>query len=182
MGKLRDRHQLCDRPPGLVAFCVAAPCAAGLVAVALETPALTFHDVPAGVETSRAAVFSVQTCSAVDFDVTAGPSVTAGPGAFNLPLGGAALPATSSADEREARVWVSFTGTNPGDVTTGTMTVHCPQIVQDFVIPISANTIAQPTVASVLVLDKSGSMDFPSGIPGQKRSASGPWKRSIPSR
>lgn len=153
---------------GLVAFCDAAPCAAGLLAVALDTPAITFNDVPAGVETTRAAIFSVQTCSAVDFDVT-GPTVLTGPGAFGLPLGGASLAAASSAEERLAYVWVSFTGTSPLDVTTGTMTVHCPQTGQDFVIPISANTIAQPTVASVLVLDQSGSMDDPSGIPGQKR-------------
>lgn len=158
-----------DVSAGLVAFCLAAPCAANLVAVALSTLALTFNDVPAGVETSRAAVFSVQTCSAVDFHVTAGPAVLTGPGAFNLPLGDGALPAAPSAAEREVRIWVSFTGTNPGDVTTGTMTVHCPQTGDDFVIPISANTIAQPTVASVLVLDKSGSMDDPSGIPGQRR-------------
>jgi hypothetical protein len=66
-------------------------------------------------------------------------------------------------------VWVSFQGTNPGDVTTGTMTVHCVETGQDFVIPIHANTIAQPKVASVMVLDKSGSMDDSSGIPGKKR-------------
>jgi len=158
-----------DVSAGLVAFCLAAPCAANLVAVALSTPTLTFNDVPAGVETSRAAVFAVQTCSAVDFNVTVGPNVLSGPGAFNLPLGNGALPAAPSAAEREVRVWVSFTGTNAGDVTTGTMTVHCPQTGDDFVIPINANTIAQPTVNAVLVLDKSGSMDDPSGIPGQKR-------------
>lgn len=158
-----------DVSAGLIAFCLAAPCGGGTVAVALNTPALTFNDVPAGVETVRAAVFSVQTCSAVDLDVTVGPSVTSGPGSFGLPLGNGSLPTAASAAEREVRIWVSFRGTNPGDVTVGTMTVHCPQTGQDFVIPITANTIAQPKVASVLALDKSGSMDDPSGIPGQHR-------------
>jgi murein tripeptide amidase MpaA len=158
-----------DVSAGLIDFCLAAPCGGGLVAIALNTPTITFNDVPAGVETSRAAVFSAQTCSAVAFDVTSGPSVTSGPGSFTLPLGGAALPAVPSAIERDVRIWVSFTGTNPGDVTAGTMTVHCPQAGQSFVIPILANTIAQPKIAAVLVLDKSGSMDDPSGIPGQRR-------------
>ncbi|MEO6191738.1 MAG: M14 family zinc carboxypeptidase [Thermoanaerobaculia bacterium] len=158
-----------DVSAGLIAFCLAAPCGGGVVAVGLDTPALSFHDVPAGVETVRAAVFSVQTCGAVAFNVTSGPSVTSGPGSFGLPLGNGSLPAAPTAAEREVRIWVSFKGTNPGDVTAGTMTIHCPQTGQDFVIPITANTIAQPKVASVLVLDKSGSMDDPSGIPGQRR-------------
>ena len=71
--------------------------------------------------------------------------------------------------ERDVRLWVSFTGTNAGDVTTGTVNVQCPQTMQNFVIPITATTVAQPKVASMLVLDRSGSMDDPSGIPGMKR-------------
>src|SRR5262249_26692003 len=97
------------------------------------------------------------------------PVVLTGPGAFGLPLGGGSLPAVSTAEERDVRIWVSFKGQNPGDITTGTMTVHSPQSGEDFVIPIRANSIAQPKVASVLVLDKSGSMDDPSGLPGMKR-------------
>jgi murein tripeptide amidase MpaA len=159
-----------DVTAGLIAFCVAAPCAAGLVSIGLDTPSLSFHNVPANVETSRAAIFSVQTCSAVAFNVTAGPSVTTGPGSFSLPLGGSgSLPAAASAAERDVLIWVSFKGTNPGDVTTGKMTVHCTQTGQDFIIPITCNTIAQPKIASVMVLDKSGSMDDPSGIPGKTR-------------
>lgn len=157
-----------DVDAGLIEFCLAAPCGAGQTAIWLETPALVFEAVPAGVETTRAAVFSVQTCGAVDLNVT-GPMVTSGPGAFGLPLGNGSLPAAPSAQERDVRIWVSFTGTSADDTTTGTMTVHCPQTMQDFVIPITAHTIAAPKVASMLVLDRSGSMDDPSGIPGQKR-------------
>lgn len=158
-----------DVSAGLIAFCLDAPCVGGVTAVALTTPALNFNDVPAGVETVRAAVFSVQSCGAVNLNVTSGPTVTTGPGSLGLPLGNGSLPAAASAAEREVPIWVSFKGTNPGDVMTGTMTVHCQQTGQDFVIPITGNTIAQPKVASVLVLDKSGSMDDPSGIPGQRR-------------
>ena len=158
-----------DVTAGLIEFCRQAPCAGGVAAVGLLTTALTFEDVPTGVETSRAAVFSVQSCGAVQLNVVSGPTVTSGPGAFTLPLGNGSLPAAPSAEERDVRIWVSFKGQNVGDITTGTMTVNCPQTGQNFVIQIQANTIAQPTVASVLVLDKSGSMDFPSGIPGRTR-------------
>ena len=158
-----------DVTAGLIELCRQAPCAGGITAVGLLTAALTFEDVPTGIETSRAAVFSVQSCAAVQLNVIAGPTVLSGPGAFTLPLGNGTLPAAPSAEERDVRIWVSFKGQNVGDITTGTMTVHCPQTGQNFIIPINANTIAQPTVASVLVLDKSGSMDDPSGIPGLTR-------------
>jgi murein tripeptide amidase MpaA len=158
-----------DVTAGLIELCRQAPCAGGITAVGVLTSALTFEDVPTGIETSRAAVFSVQSCAAVQLNVVAGPAVLSGPGAFTLPLGNGSLPAAPSAEERDVRIWVSFKGQNVGDITTGTVTVNCPQTGQNFVIPINANTIAQPTVASVLVLDKSGSMDDPSGIPGLTR-------------
>ena len=159
-----------DVSAGLLELCKLAPCAAGLTAVTLNTPTLQFIDIPAGEETSRAAVFTVQTCGAVTLQVQSGPSVVTGPGSFTLPFGGVeSLPAASSAEPRDLRIWVSFTGTSPLDVTTGTVTIRCVQTGQDFVIPITANTIAQPRVASVLVLDRSGSMLDPSGIPMKRR-------------
>jgi murein tripeptide amidase MpaA len=160
-----------DVTAGLIDFCVAAPCAGGLIGVTLDTPSLPFIDVPAGEETVRAAVFTIQTCSAVTMQVQPPtPVVTAGPGSFGLPLGAVeSLPASASAAPREIRIWVSHTGTSPLDVTTGSITIRCVETAQDFVIPITANTIAQPKVASVLVLDRSASMDWASGLPGKKR-------------
>lgn len=158
-----------DVSAGLIGFCLAAPCANGLSAVGLDTPTINFQNVPEGVTTTRAAVFSVQSCAAVDLNVTSGPTKLTGPGSFGLPLGGASFPAADSALERDARIWVSYTATNAAASATGTMTVTCPQTGQTFVIPITANTIPQPTVASCLVLDQSGSMDDPSGILNKKR-------------
>jgi murein tripeptide amidase MpaA len=133
-----------DVSAGLLELCKLAPCGAGLTAVTLDTPALQFIDIPAGEETSRAAVFTIQSCGAVTLQVQApGPTVLTGPGSFTLPFGGVeSLLAASSAAAREIRIWVSFTGTSPLDVTTGTLTIRCVQTGQDFVIPISANTIA----------------------------------------
>jgi hypothetical protein len=48
-----------DVTAGLIELCRQA-CAGGITAVGLLTAALTFEDVPTGIETSRAAVFSVQ--------------------------------------------------------------------------------------------------------------------------
>lgn len=158
-----------DVTAGLIGFCSSAPCGNGSIALSLKTPVINFNNVPAGVMTSRAAVFSVQSCSAIDLNVTSGPSVVSGPGVFGLPFGGGALPAASSALERDVRIWVSYTGTSVGDHATGTMTVTCSQTAQSFVIPITANTIAQPAIAACLVLDQSGSMDFASGIPSKRR-------------
>jgi murein tripeptide amidase MpaA len=160
-----------DVTAGLIDFCVAAPCAGDLIGVSLDTPSLQFIDVPAGEETVRAAVFTLQTCGAVTMQVQAPtPVVLTGPGSFGLPLGAVeSLPAAPSAAPREIRIWVSHTGTSPLDVTTGSVTIRCMEAEQDFVIPISANTIQPPRVASVLVLDRSASMDEASGIPGKKR-------------
>jgi murein tripeptide amidase MpaA len=158
-----------DVTAGLIGMLLDAPCGGGIIAITLNTPSITFNDVPAGVTTTRAAVFAVQTCSAVTFTVTDGPRVTSGPGAFNLELAPPALGAASSDIEREVRAWISFTGTSPLDVTAGTMTIHCTQTGTDYVIPILANTIEQPKIAAVMVLDKSASMGWASGIPSKTR-------------
>jgi hypothetical protein len=134
-------------------------------------PSITFNDVVAGEKTVRALVFKVRSCRAVTFAVTAGPTVTGGPPAtkFELPLGGTdTLGEVHSLDERKAQIWISYTGTAPGDVATGTVTAHCNETNQDFTFSITANTIARPKVAVVMVLDKSGSMDFDAGD-GRKR-------------
>jgi hypothetical protein len=95
------------------------------------------------------------------------PSVTSGPGSFGvLPSPNAALPAAGGIATRQARLWLSFTGTNDGDISAGEVTVRLVETGEEWVIPISANTIARPTVASVLVLDQSGSMQWSSGLSG----------------
>ena len=49
------------------------------------------------------------------------------------------------------------------------MTIHCDETNQDFVITLSANSIARPTVAAMLVLDQSGSMNDQAGATGVTR-------------
>jgi subtilisin family serine protease len=143
-----------------------AVCEAGN-SVELLTPSVTFNDIPEGETTARAIVFSVASCEAATFQIVSGPTVTSGPGTFGtLPSPNAALPATGTLTSREARIWLSHTGTNDGDVTTGTATVQLVETGEEWVIDISANTIARVTVACVLALDQSGSMQQPSGLSG----------------
>jgi len=135
--------------------------------VTLQSPSLVFNDVPAGETAARAVVVSVRSCHDASLNIMAGPTVLSGPAGtnFGVLLGSSITVHTvSSIGPPLARLWISYKGTNPGDMATGTVTVSCAETNQNFVIPISANTIARPTVATMLVLDQSGSMGWLAGI------------------
>jgi murein tripeptide amidase MpaA len=156
-----------DVTAGLIEFCMAAPCHGDLIEIDLDTPALNFNDVPEGETTVRAAVFSVNSCSAVTLQITSGPTVTSGPigTTFGTPLGaGVSLGVAASLALRYAHIWISYTGTNNGDTATGTVNVRCVETGEEWTIPITAETISRPNAALVVVLDKSNSMNFPSGF------------------
>jgi hypothetical protein len=138
--------------------------------VSLDTPSVIFNDVPEGIEAPGSAVFTVDSCLEITFEIISGPTVTSGPAGtqFNTPLGNVFV-STTTLNPRQANVWITYLGTAPGDIATGTMTVRCVETGVDYIIPITANTVARPTVAAVMVLDKSGSMTEDSGIPGFKR-------------
>jgi murein tripeptide amidase MpaA len=156
-----------DITAGLIEFCLAAPCQGGLVTVNLDTPALNFNDVPEGETTVRAAVFSIHSCAPVTLQITSGPTVITGPPgtSFGTPLGASVtLGVAATMDTRYAHLWISYTGTQDGDTATGTVTIHCQETGDDWVIPLTADTIHRPTAAVMLVLDISNSMNFPSGF------------------
>jgi hypothetical protein len=138
--------------------------------VSLDTSSINFNDVPAGETAARAIVFSAVSCHSVHLSIVAGPTLLTGPagtnfGTFPAPLGTAVtIPHISSSTPPKGRLWISYRGTDPLDVATGTVTVHCDETNQDFIVPIAANTISRPTVAVMLVLDQSGSMDWLAGI------------------
>jgi len=137
--------------------------------VTLVTTSVNFNDVPAGETAARAVVFEAISCHDVHLSITSGPSVVSGPpgtalGTFPTLGTSVVVPHISSSTPPRGRIWISYTGTSAGDVATGTVTVHCAETDQDFVVPIAANTIARPNVATMLVLDRSGSMDWLAGI------------------
>lgn len=134
----------------------------------LLTNNLNFNDVPEGETTARAVVVEVKTCRSITLRFQSGPSVGAGsaPGSTFERIGDSVvfLPGSNKIGPRQLRLWVIHTGTNAGDTATGSVTVSCDETGDVWTIPISANTIARPTVGVVMVLDQSGSMLWDSGL------------------
>jgi hypothetical protein len=125
----------------------------------LVTPSIAFTNVPAGmggvgVTTHRAIVWETVTCRSLTFQITAGPT-----GGFGTPLG-TSVSVTSDPilPVAHARLWLSYTSTNPGDSANGSVTVRCLETNQTWTINIVANTVPRPRSAVALVLDRSGSM------------------------
>ncbi|MCP5234360.1 MAG: tyrosinase family protein [Zoogloeaceae bacterium] len=138
------------------------------VSVELDSPSpgapILFNDIPEGTETVRAAVFAIRACEDVTLEIVAGPGAD-----FGTPLGTSVVEPYASGLPVLAHVWISYTGTSAGAAAAGSMTIRCEETSEEWIIPIGANTIAKPRVASMLVLDKSGSMASSSGIPGESR-------------
>ena len=137
--------------------------------IELVTTNLNFNDVPEGEQAARAIRFNVKSLWSANFNMTS-------PGTpFETPLGTSANIGTSidSSSIREVYLWVTFTGTNAGDQITmadgRSVTVRNPETEQEWVIPITTNTIRRKTSAIMLSLDQSGSMNNPSGIGSFKR-------------
>jgi hypothetical protein len=139
--------------------------------VELSTPTVNFNDVPEGETAARPVEFTVRSCGTVSFSIVSGPTQLSGPAA--TVFGTIATPGSSLADEhtvlpRNAFLWLTYKGTAAGDVATGEVVVKNNESGQQWTVPITANTIKRPTVAVVLTLDQSGSMDWPAGT-GAKR-------------
>jgi hypothetical protein len=138
------------------------------VVVDLTTPVmgapLSFHAVPEGATTVRAAVFAVRACFPIHLEVVSGPGA-----GFSVVQ---AMPVTVTPGANlmaEGRVWLAYTGSTAGAIANGSVTIRCIETGQEWIIPITADTVAWPTSASMLVLDKSGSMEWDSGIPSFRR-------------
>jgi hypothetical protein len=139
--------------------------------VELSTPVVNFNDVPEGETAARPVEFEVRSCGMASFSIVSGPTKLTGPagtvfGTVSTP--GSTLGEEHSLLPRNAFLWLTYKGTAAGDVATGQVTVKCNESGQQWIVPITANTIKRPTVAVVLVLDQSGSMGLPAGT-GAKR-------------
>jgi hypothetical protein len=129
--------------------------------VNLVTPSIQFLNVPSGiggigVTTHRAIVLEVVSCRSLTFEMMMpGPT-----GGFGTPMGrSVSVTADPILPAAQARLWLSYTSTNPGDTASGSVTVRCVQTMQTWTINIVANTITRPRAAVTLVLDRSGSMN-----------------------
>ena len=127
--------------------------------VSQDNATLDFGDVPTMTTMLRAAVFSVESCVPVSFQVTVPPSapfaVQGSPLLISLPEGGPV---------RKARIFFSMVCGAPGTSNSGTATIRCLETNEDFTIDLIGVCVTRPTAAVQLVLDQSGSMLDP--VPG----------------
>ncbi len=104
-------------------------------------------------------VFEITACRRLHFRFTAPPT-----GGFGTPLG---LTAEMGPGEytavASARLWLSYTSTTAGSTASGDVTVRCDETGQEWMIHITANTVARLKSAVVMVLDHSGSMSEDAG-------------------
>jgi hypothetical protein len=128
---------------------------------------LNFIDIPEGETQLRAIRIDVNSFHATSFEMTALPATP-----FSMYNYSTTVTIGKSTDYDTARsvyLWVKYTGTNAGDTANGTAQVRCMETGDVYDVTITANTIARPTCAMMLVLDKSGSMVEPSGVGSMTR-------------
>ena len=128
-------------------------------------PAVTFPEVPEGLTFFAPAIFHLDACESLTFNV-GNPVLDAGAGTF------ARLEPSMIADphnEPVARVWFTFTGTTLG-ASTAHADVSCVETGETWTVLLTGEIIERPSAAVALVLDRSNSMNQQSGIaPGITR-------------
>lgn len=128
---------------------------------------LNFVDIPEGETQLRAIRIDVRSFHATTFEMSTLPSA---PFTLHNYSGPITIGKTTDYDTpREVYLWVKYTGTTAGATATGAAQARCTTTGAVFDISITANTIARPTAAMMLVLDKSGSMLASSGVVGMTR-------------
>jgi hypothetical protein len=124
---------------------------------------INFNDVPTGETAARAAVFKIFACGDITLEVKAGT----GPAApYSVLTPGSSVTVHHALTPYvEGRIWLGFKGGVAGTAApSGSVTIHCVETGQDFPFTLHANSIARPTVATMLCLDQSGSMGWLAGV------------------
>lgn len=135
------------------------------VAPAAGTP-LRFLDVPSGSTTARALRLTVRGCGQVQLT-----GVLTGDPAFSLHQATVGSPEHDGFTTETVFLWVKYTAGAPASSANGHLRVTCAETGDVFDVDIVANSITKPAVAVSMVLDSSGSMAAPSGVPGLDRMA-----------
>ncbi|MCA1579457.1 MAG: tyrosinase family protein [Acidobacteria bacterium] len=132
-------------------------------------PTITFPAVPEGLTFLQPAIFQVDACENLTFNI-ANPVVDSGPAGTEFERMDASIVVDPHV-EPVARIWISYEGTAAGDHATGHVDVTCVETGDAWEVPIVADVIELPSAAVALVLDQSNSMNEESGIaPGVHRS------------
>jgi hypothetical protein len=125
---------------------------------------IRFLDVVEHLPTARALRLRVTGCESV----TAAASVTS---PFTVLSASVPTPEPAAFVEQDLLVWVLYTPGGAGSTDTGTLTVTVSPTGDVFTIPITATVVPNPSVGTSMVLDTSGSMSLPSGLPAKDRMA-----------
>jgi hypothetical protein len=134
----------------------------------LVSPNVLFLHVPASETRMAAANVDLDACEPLQFDVDQ-PVLTSGPPGTTFARVAATVNHDPAVDPR-ARIWFTYRGTAAGDTASATARIRCTAAGFDETVMLTADTIARPTAAVALVLDRSNSMNFDSGIgPGIER-------------
>lgn len=121
--------------------------------VSLANATVDFNDVPTGLTVVRAARFNVESCLSITVQAMTTPSAP-----FALESPAVTVMAPAGPAPWPGYFWFRFTAGAVGAVTPQQVTLRCLETGEDFVVTLTANVIARPTVATQLVFDKSGSM------------------------
>ena len=127
---------------------------------------LRFIDVPTGKTTARALRLEVRSCDRIHIN-----AVLTGDPTFTLQAATVQSLEPDGYNSQAVFVWVKYHAGAVGTSATGHLTATVVETGQVFDVDIVANSVAKPAVAVSLVLDSSGSMSFPSGVPGLDRMA-----------
>jgi len=138
-----------------------------------ESLIVAFFEAEAGVAVHRNISFLVESCSHLNFRVTAGPVVGAGSTAgstFTIPGGDTyefapAVGETSGAVD----IQLDYVGAGPGDKAWATVTIECVETTETWTFYLVASVRPAENSVVMMALDLSGSMDQPSGFFGLKR-------------
>jgi len=125
---------------------------------------ILFLDVPEGEPTSRALRLRVRGCVAVSASAT-----LTGSAKLTLLTPAVAAPEPEGFVVQDLLIWVTYAPGPAGSSANGTLTVTVQPTGEVFTVDIHANAIDKPTIAVSMVLDRSGSMDEPSGVAGLTR-------------
>jgi hypothetical protein len=151
------RHPSVVRPPCYDTL----PLTVDQVAPAPGDP-IRFVDVVEHLPTARALRLRVRGCEPVTATATVTPPFTV----LATPV---SSPEPDGFEVKDLLVWVLYTPSAAGTSDTGTLTVNVAPTGDVFTVAITTSVVPNPTVGTSLVLDTSGSMSAPSGLPGKDR-------------